>query len=368
MSTENSEPAVKKRKIEGAKGDPSEPDASRGKDDNKEQPQGEEEAIDTTTAATNGTCIGSALGEERLSDENNKTSEVPTPKTVKEHEDDKQEEKKESDKPPVVLPAAGAAQEGATTGIDQTTPVDNSNPRPAIDKKEYEDDGEIQSERGTIPPPKKTKEVIATSTAKQSKGEVRIKSAPASSTTTTTIFIPPTTTMLSTDPSTASNSILSFPMKDEQQVPDSLLSTMSQSERKRYREKKRRSEITNAIDQLTKILLKVEPNNLIQQNNLVYSTNTSDFPYRSTSRLGCGNSSGGGGGSQQPLNRTEIINHAVHVLEKLFRENEERKIHIMRLHSVVHGINGSGSGNHQTSQPPATMMMMPQQVSFYSFL
>jgi hypothetical protein len=131
---------------------------------------------------------------------------------------------------------------------------------------------------------------------------------------------------------------------------ESMMSGMSQSERKRFREKKRRSEITNAIDQLTKILLKVEPANLIQQNNLVYSTNSSDIPSRA------GRSNGGsGGGGQQPLNRTEIINHAVQVLERLFRENEERKLQIMRLHSMVNDV--TSGGNQQQ------MMMMPQPVS-----
>ena len=148
---------------------------------------------------------------------------------------------------------------------------------------------------------------------------------------------------------------------------DGPMEGMSQSERKRYREKKRRSEITNAIDNLTKILLKVEPANLFQQNNLVYSTNSNNDFSSSRSVRTNNNSSG-----QQPLNRTEIINHAAQVLDRLFRENEERKMHLMRIHAVggakdvnsaSNGTNGgpNSTGNHQ-------MMMFPQPVSCLLFI
>lgn len=136
---------------------------------------------------------------------------------------------------------------------------------------------------------------------------------------------------------------------------------MSQSERKRYREKKRRSEITCAIDHLTKILIKVEPTNLFQQNNLVYTTSTNDFPPRS---LRTSNNSSG----QQPLNRTEIINHAAQVLDRLFKENEERKMHLMRLHSGVPKDTNTGNGggnNAATATGNQHQMMMFHQPTIY---
>mmetsp|Transcript_18246 Transcript_18246/g.21105 ORF Transcript_18246/g.21105 Transcript_18246/m.21105 type:complete len:390 (+) Transcript_18246:98-1267(+) len=149
-----------------------------------------------------------------------------------------------------------------------------------------------------------------------------------------------------------------MPSSNNNSDDDAQLSSMSQSERKRFREKKRRSDITQAIDGLTKILLKVEPSNLIQQNNLVYSTTASK-----------GRANRASGNSQQPLNRTEIINHAAAVLNKLNKENEERKMQIIRLHGMLHDITGgTGSGppaatpvSNQQQQHHMNMTMVPTQ-------
>ena len=320
MVTEDGEPVEKKSRIEGGQEESPAPDANRGRD---EIARKIEDCAPSEAEA--GDCDTKAM---------TSSSDASQSITNLDQQD------KDNNMPPV--PQATDRDQAAT-----------DNATSDIDKIKKDKDDSTTSHNNINAAPKSNEVLPAADQTKELHGITPITTSTTTSTTSASPpFIPPTHFEASND-----SSMLSFAAKNED-APDRFMSNMSQSERKRFREKKRRSEITNAIDQLTKILIKVEPTNLIQQNNLVYSTNASDFPYRS-SRLS-GNSTGG---SQQPLNRTEIINHAVHVLEKLFSENEERKMHIMRMHSIVHGVNG-GSGNNQSPQQ-ATMMMMPQQVSFF---
>ncbi len=123
----------------------------------------------------------------------------------------------------------------------------------------------------------------------------------------------------------------------------------TQSERKKLREKKRRQEISVAIERLSKMLLKLDPSSFMQHNNQLYhftdgekgikrkSLNDdhdiySSFPQRQV--------------QHHPLNRTDIINHAVVMLEKLARESEESKIELLQVqHSMV-------MANKYSSTPP----------------
>jgi len=108
---------------------------------------------------------------------------------------------------------------------------------------------------------------------------------------------------------------------------------MSQSERKRYREKQRRQNISSAIDALTKVLVKVDPTNFIEHNNQVYfaTEKASITEASSESSFRKRRSSAGFNTSHhhQPLNRTEVINHATVLIEKLAAERDDVK---MRMH------------------------------------
>ena len=136
---------------------------------------------------------------------------------------------------------------------------------------------------------------------------------------------------------------------------------ISLSERKKFREKKRRKEITNAIDQLSKMLLRVDPSTFIEHNNQVYSTpnvidldnkkNQHDlqlitFPHQ--------NHKEEVRQQYQPLNRTSTINHAAILLEKLATESEETKIELLQLqHMFLMNKNHSG-------RVPMTMTSHPE--------
>jgi len=92
---------------------------------------------------------------------------------------------------------------------------------------------------------------------------------------------------------------------------------MTQSERKRFREKKRRCAITSAVDNLSKVLLKVDRNSLVDRNGTPF-------------------------GYQSSLNRTGTINRAARVLETLHQENEERKVQVTKLTALLREVsNGS---------------------------
>lgn len=105
---------------------------------------------------------------------------------------------------------------------------------------------------------------------------------------------------------------------------DEECSGMSQSERKRYREKKRRSAITNAVDNLSKVLSKVDRNSLVDKDGAPF-------------------------GYQSSLNRTGTINRAARVLETLHEENEERKVQVTKLTALLREVS---NGSVQFERPP----------------
>ena len=114
------------------------------------------------------------------------------------------------------------------------------------------------------------------------------------------------------------------------------LAGMTQSERKRYREKKRRSDITNAVDELTKVLMKIDPNS--------FSPNFS---------FGDGRSKHSVPSSAQNLNRTEIISHAAKVLNRLNSEKDEMKLQIAKLSTMLRESRGGTTTSHNN-------LMLPQ--------
>lgn len=122
---------------------------------------------------------------------------------------------------------------------------------------------------------------------------------------------------------------------------------MSQSERKRYREKTRRQNISSAIDQLTKVLLKVDPTNFMSHNNQVYfaasqsQQNDPTFRKRRSSAAPRGSISTS---HHQPLNRTEVINHAVLLIERLANESEQIQMELMHLQNISNSdVNSKGN-------------------------
>ena len=114
------------------------------------------------------------------------------------------------------------------------------------------------------------------------------------------------------------------------------LAGMTQSERKRYREKKRRSDITNAVDELTKVLMKIDPNS--------FSPNFS---------FGDGRSKHTVPSSAQNLNRTEIISHAAKVLNRINAEKDEMKLQVAKLSAMLRDTRSGATASHSN-------LMLPQ--------
>lgn len=143
--------------------------------------------------------------------------------------------------------------------------------------------------------------------------------------------------------------------REKEEDPENAFN-MSQSERKRFREKKRRQNISAAIDNLTKILLKVDPINFIEHNNQMYfatdrgsinESNDPTFRKRRSSTARAPSTSH----HHQPLNRTEIITHAAMLIERLASESEETK---MKLMQMQHMPNNNSEGNGAAVGAPNT--------------
>lgn len=85
---------------------------------------------------------------------------------------------------------------------------------------------------------------------------------------------------------------------------------LSRSERKRHREKKRRSDVNKGFDELTSLLLEIDP------------TVRAEADERA-----CRGQWKGNIGAQEDniLSRVDLISRAVDVLRRIHRENEERK-------------------------------------------
>jgi len=118
---------------------------------------------------------------------------------------------------------------------------------------------------------------------------------------------------------------------------------MKQAERKRSKEKKRRQDISNAMEKLTDTLLKVDPDNLFRHNNQIYF---GDGVHTLSNR------------HNNPLNRTEIINHATNMIAKLAMENERNKFQGLQLQNMI--LSQQGRGPTSTSSSSSILPFQQQ--------
>lgn len=95
-----------------------------------------------------------------------------------------------------------------------------------------------------------------------------------------------------------------------------VLAKMSRSERKRHREKKRRSDVNKGFDDLTALLLEIDP---------VVRAEAEDRAKRGQWK------STAGGQEDNILSRVELIGRTVEVLRRVHKENEQRKLIIEQL-------------------------------------
>merc|ERR1719491_647709 len=93
------------------------------------------------------------------------------------------------------------------------------------------------------------------------------------------------------------------------------------SERKRRREKQRRSDLSNAFDELAGFIVQVEP-----------GSGEDD-----TDKKGKKRKSSDGGEDSAGITRLDLIGRALRIMKRLYRENEERK-------RVIATIDGRGGG------------------------
>lgn len=113
-----------------------------------------------------------------------------------------------------------------------------------------------------------------------------------------------------------------------------------------------------AIDALTKVLLKVDPTNFIEHNNQVYfatdKSTMNDQGHDSSFRKRRSTGSTSTSHHHQPLNRTEVINHATILIEKLASESEELKLKMMQFQHMPN------AGDMSKGNGVAAMSMMSQ--------
>lgn len=83
--------------------------------------------------------------------------------------------------------------------------------------------------------------------------------------------------------------------------------TIKRSERKRQREKQRRSDLSNAFDELAAIIVKIEPESADQDNDTKKKRKKSE------------------GEDVSGITRLDLIGRAVRIMRRLHAENEERK-------------------------------------------
>jgi len=101
-----------------------------------------------------------------------------------------------------------------------------------------------------------------------------------------------------------------------QDIDPAKLSTMSRSERKRCREKKRRSDVNKGFDDLMNLLVEIDP----------------EVRAEADERARRGQWKGGAGVQEDSLlSRVDLIGRTVAVLRRLHQENEQRKLIIDRL-------------------------------------
>jgi hypothetical protein len=114
---------------------------------------------------------------------------------------------------------------------------------------------------------------------------------------------------------------------DEDYFSPEDLSKLSRSERKRHREKKRRSDVNKGFDDLMNLLVEIDPKVRIEAEE----------------RARRGQWKGSIGAQEDNLlSRVDLITRTVDVLRRVHRENEERKVIIVEL---TRGSSGAGLGS-----------------------
>lgn len=103
---------------------------------------------------------------------------------------------------------------------------------------------------------------------------------------------------------------------------DGELETNKRSERKRRREKQRRSDLSNAFDELAAFIVQVEP-----------GSEEDESDKKSKKRK-----SSDGGEDSAGITRLDLIGRALRIMKRLYRENEERK-------RVISSVEGRGGAN-----------------------
>ena len=96
------------------------------------------------------------------------------------------------------------------------------------------------------------------------------------------------------------------------------------SERKRRREKQRRSDLSNAFDELAAFIFQVEPGSEDDRDKKGKKRKTSD-----------------GGEDSAGITRLDLIGRALRIMKRLYRENEERK----RVIATIEGRGGGANDN-----------------------
>lgn len=97
------------------------------------------------------------------------------------------------------------------------------------------------------------------------------------------------------------------------------------SERKRRREKQRRSDLSNAFDELAAFIVQVEPGSGEDE----------------AEKKGKKRKSSDGGEDSAGITRLDLIGRALRIMKRLYRENEERK----RVISTIEGRGGGANDN-----------------------
>ena len=127
---------------------------------------------------------------------------------------------------------------------------------------------------------------------------------------------------------------------DDIELDPAKLSSMSRSERKRYREKKRRSDVNKGFDDLMNLLIEIDP----------------DVKAEAEERARRGQWKGNMGAQEENLlSRVDLIGRTVSVLRRLHQENEQRKLIVERLLQEVSSRGNTeswqlGQQHHQISQ------------------
>jgi hypothetical protein len=117
--------------------------------------------------------------------------------------------------------------------------------------------------------------------------------------------------------------IMSLEAEDPQdELGGDEVETSKRSERKRQREKQRRSDLSNAFDELAAFIVQVEPE---------AGESDSDAKKKRKKNEGGEDSSG--------ITRLDLIGRALRIMKRLHRENEERK-------RIIGTLQERGSGSH----------------------